>query len=179
MIFLFANKALFPGLAIFKLGGFAAKAFPGGFFSSLVHLLQYLFLPVLSLSLGLGVLIFKHLQDKISEERKSIYVMAAVSRGLSESRVFFKYILPNAINPLLTIIGSMFMGLLGGSVIIETIFSLPGLGGLMFSAFMNDDWPVLFGFCFIGAIMTLLGYLLTDLLYLLFDPKLRLEGKSS
>ena len=73
----------------------------------------------------------------------------------------------------------MFMGLLGGSIIIETIFSLPGLGGILFSSFMSNDWPVLFAFCFIGAIMTLLGYLLTDLLYLLFDPKLRLEGKNS
>lgn len=179
LIFLFANKALFPDLAIFSLGGFVSKALPKGGFAVIAHILEYLFLPVLCLSLGTGIFIFKHLQDKIIEEKSSLYVMAAHSRGLSKSKIFFRYILPNGINPLLTIIGSMFVGLLGGSVIIETIFSLPGLGGILFSSYQSNDWPVLFAFCFIGAIMTLLGYILTDLLYLFFDPKLRLEGKNS
>jgi peptide/nickel transport system permease protein len=169
LIFFFANKFLFPGISIFKLG---TADLSGG----LSEIFQYLSLPIFCLTFPIVIVIYKHLRENIVLETYKQYVEAARAMGLEERKIFISYILPNAINPLLTIVGSLFSRLLVGSVVIESIFFIPGLGGLLFDAFMSNDWPVLYALCFISGLMTLIGYLISDVLYILFDPKLRLGG---
>lgn len=169
LIFFFANNILFPHLSFFKIGVSGATE---GIFSYF----QYLSLPIFCLAFPIVILLYKLLRENINIELQKQYVQAARARGLKEKTIFRSYVLPNAVNPLLTAIGSMFSRLLVGSVIIESIFFIPGLGGLLFDAFMSNDWPVLYALCFISGIMTLVGYIISDILYFLFDPKLRIGG---
>lgn len=169
LIFFFANKILFPELSLFRLGALEKDA-------DILNVFQYLTLPILCLSFPIVLSLYKHLRENISNELRKQYVQAARARGIEEKQIFILYVLPNALNPLLTIVGTLFSRLLVGSVIIESIFFIPGLGGLLFDAFMSNDWPVLYALCFISGIMTLIGYLISDILYLFFDPKLRRGG---
>lgn len=169
LIFFFANKILFPELSFFRIGAVEKDA-------SILDTFQYLTLPIFCLAFPIILSIYKHLRENISKEYSRQYVQAARARGIKEKQIFSLYVLPNALNPLFTFIGTLFSRLLVGSVIIESIFFIPGLGGLLFDAFMSNDWPVLYALCFISGIMTLIGYLISDLLYLFFDPKLRLGG---
>ena len=79
--------------------------------------------------------------------------------------------------PIITILGLSVPGLLGGSVIFETIFSIPGLGRLFFDAVLSRDYPVIMGMLMMGAILTLIGNLLADAAYAMADPRIRLSGK--
>ena len=172
LIFLFANQARFSALGFFDIGSFTLTS--SGI--SLIGLIKVYTLPVICLAFPITWSIYKHLRDKIKEEWKMPYVQSARAKGISESKIICQYVLPNSINPLLTIVGSLISKLLAGSIIIESIFAIPGLGGLVFDAFLSNDWPVLYALCFIAGVMTLSGYLLSDILYFLFDPKLRRGG---
>lgn len=169
LIFFFANKILFPELSLFRIGALEKGA-------SVQDIFQYLTLPIFCLAFPITLSIYKHLRENIAKEYSKQYVQAARARGIKEKQIFSLYVLPNALNPLFTLVGTLFSRLLVGSVIIESIFFIPGLGGLLFDAFMSNDWPVLYALCFISGIMTLIGYLISDLLYVVFDPKLRLGG---
>lgn len=172
LIFLFANQARFGALGFFDIGAFTLTS--SGI--SLIGLIKVYTLPILCLAFPITWSIYKHLRDKIKAEWKMPYVQSARAKGIPESKIIRQYVLPNSINPLLTIVGSLISRLLAGSIIIESIFAIPGLGGLLFDAFLSNDWPVLYALCFIAGVMTLSGYLLSDILYFIFDPKLRKGG---
>jgi peptide/nickel transport system permease protein len=101
------------------------------------------------------------------------YITTARAKGLAESTVIFKHAMRNALLPVVTILGLSVPGLIGGSVIFESIFAIPGMGQLFFSAVMSRDYPLVMGELVIGAVLTLLGNLLADISYALVDPRLR------
>ncbi len=103
------------------------------------------------------------------------YIRTARAKGLSERRVLFHHGFRNALLPLITILGLSVPGLLGGSVIFESIFSIPGMGRLFFASVFARDYPVVMGILVIGAVLTLLGNLLADLAYAAADPRIRLQ----
>jgi len=105
------------------------------------------------------------------------YVIAARARGLSEHRVLFRHALKNALLPIITIIGLSIPGLIGGSVIFESIFSIPGMGQLFYQSVMMRDYPVVMGILVIGAFLTLAGNLIADILYAAVDPRIRYDKK--
>ena len=103
------------------------------------------------------------------------YMRTARAKGLSEDVVIYKHGLRNALLPFITMFGLMIPGLIGGSVIIETIFSWPGLGRLGFEAILNRDFPVILTLNFIAAILTLIGTFVSDILYAVADPRIKLQ----
>ena len=105
------------------------------------------------------------------------YIRTARAKGLPESRVIYKHALKNALLPIITILGLSVPGLIGGSVIIETVFSIPGMGRLAFEAVMARDYPVIMAGLVISALLTLLGNLIADISYCWADPRIRTVGR--
>jgi len=101
------------------------------------------------------------------------YVTSARARGLKERVVIFKHALKNALLPVVTILGLSIPGLIGGSVIFESIFSIQGMGMLFYQSVLARDYPVVMGILLIGAILTLIGNLIADISYGLIDPRIR------
>jgi len=101
------------------------------------------------------------------------YIASARAKGLPERRVIYLHAMRNAILPVITILGLSVPELLGGSVIFETIFAIPGMGQLFYQGVMARDYPLIMGILTIGAFLTLLGNLLADVGYALADPRIR------
>ncbi|MBW2187660.1 MAG: ABC transporter permease, partial [Deltaproteobacteria bacterium] len=101
------------------------------------------------------------------------YILTARAKGLSEWTVITKHALRNALLPLITILGLSVPGLIGGSVIFESIFAIPGMGKLFYDGVMMRDYPLIMGILVIGAFLTLIGNMLADVGYALADPRIR------
>lgn len=119
----------------------------------------------------------RYVRNSMIEVLHSDYILFAKAKGLPENIVIYKHALRNALLPLITILGLSLPGLIGGSVIFETIFGIPGIGQLMWQAVMARDYPVIMANLFLTAILTLLGNFLADIGYALADPRIRLEKK--
>jgi peptide/nickel transport system permease protein len=101
------------------------------------------------------------------------YIITARAKGLSENKVIYKHALKNALLPIITLLGLSVPGLIGGSVIFENIFGIPGMGQLFFMGVMSRDYPLVMGILTIGAALTLIGNLLADIGYMIADPRIR------
>jgi peptide/nickel transport system permease protein len=138
-------------------------------------LLKHLILPVgLSAFGGLAGL-SRYMRANMLEVVRQDYILTARAKGLPERVVIYKHALRNALLPVITILGLSVPGLIGGSVIFETIFAIPGMGQLFYMAVMARDYPVVMGILFIGAVLTLIGNLLADLSYAAADPRIRIS----
>ena len=136
---------------------------------------QHLILPVLVSAFGGLAGISRYMRSSMLEVIRQDYIRTARAKGLEESTVLFRHALRNALLPIVTILGLSVPGLIGGSVIFETIFAIPGMGQLFWEATMARDYPVIMGILVIGAILTLLGNLLADLAYAWVDPRVQLR----
>ncbi len=134
---------------------------------------KHLFLPVVVSALGGLAGMSRYTRSSMLEVLRQDYIITARAKGLSESRVIYLHALRNALLPLITILGLSIPGLIGGSVIFESLFAIPGVGQLMWTSVMARDYPVLMGNLVIVSILTLLGNLLADLGYALADPRIR------
>lgn len=139
---------------------------------------HHLVLPVTVASFTAIAGISRYVRSTMNEVLQKPYIRTARAKGLSEGRVVYGHALPNALLPLITILGLSIPGLLGGSVIFETIFSVPGMGRLFFGSVFSRDYPVIMGILVLGACLTLLGNFLADIFYALADPRVRV-GTSS
>lgn len=119
----------------------------------------------------------RYMRSSMVEVLRQDYIRTARAKGLSARRVLFHHGLRNALLPVITILGLSLPDLIGGSVIAETIFSIPGMGRLFYEAVMARDYHVVMALVTIGAILTLLGNLLADLAYAYADPRIRV-GKA-
>ena len=104
----------------------------------------------------------------------SDYVRTALSKGLTEDTVYYVHALRNAALPFVTMFGLLLPGLIGGSVIIEQIFAWPGMGRMAFEAVLTRDFPIIISLNFISAILVLVGTFVSDILYVVVDPRIRL-----
>jgi len=136
---------------------------------------KHLILPVFVSSIGSLAAMSRYMRGSMLEVLHKDYIKTARAKGLSERKVVYKHALKNAILPIITILGLSVPGLIGGSVIIETIFGIPGMGRLFFESVMGRDYPVIMAILVIGALLTLLGNLLADISYSLADPRIRYE----
>lgn len=118
---------------------------------------------------SLGSMII-YIRSLTLEILKSDYYFFAKSRGLSSKQLLRRYILPNLLPPIVTLLGLSLPGLIGGSVILETIFGIEGMGQLFYSSALSRDYPVIMGILMIGAFLTLLGNVIADLLLLKLNP---------
>ena len=143
--------------------------------AALWDLLKHLILPVLLSAFGGLAGLSRYMRANMLEVIRQDYIMTARAKGLSERVVIYKHALRNALLPVITILGLSVPGLIGGSVIFETIFAIPGMGQLFYMSVMSRDYPTIMGILFIGAILTLLGNLIADVSYALADPRIRVS----
>ena len=115
----------------------------------------------------------RYMRSNMLEVIRQDYVATARAKGLPEGTVVFRHAMRNALLPVITILGLSVPDLLGGSVIFETIFAIPGMGQLFYQGVMSRDYPLIMGILTIGAFLTLLGNLLADVGYALADPRIR------
>lgn len=141
----------------------------------LFDLIRHLIMPVLLSAFGGLAGFSRYMRANMLEVIRQDYITTARAKGLPERTVIFKHALRNALLPLITILGLSVPGLIGGSVIFETIFAIPGMGQLFYMAVMSRDYPTVMGILFIGAVLTLLGNLLADVSYALVDPRVRVS----
>ena len=136
--------------------------------------IKYLILPVTALLLGEMASLARMMRSSTIEVLRLEYITHARAKGLSESVVLWRHALPNAFAPVLTVLGLMLGSLLGGAVVIETVFTLPGLGRFLVDGIYARDYPVVQGTLLLVAGIYVLTNPVVDLLYPIFDPRVRL-----
>jgi len=146
------------------------------FFEKLIDIARHLVLPIFVSAFGSLAGISRYMRSSMVHILKQDYIRTARAKGLKEKEVIYKHALKNALLPIVTILGLSVPGLIGGSVIFESIFSIPGMGRLFYESVMARDYPVIMGVLVIGAILTLLGNLLADISYAAVDPRIKLEA---
>ncbi len=132
----------------------------------------HLFLPVVLLSYDGFAGLSRYMRASMLEVLGQDYVQVARAKGLSERIVVLKHVMRNSLIPMVTILASILPGLIGGSVIIETIFSIPGLGQLGYEAVLARDYPIVMALFSVSALLTLLGILISDILLAVVDPRI-------
>ncbi len=135
---------------------------------------KHLILPVFIYTSGSWAGMSRFMRSSMLEVLRQDYIMTARAKGLPSHIVLFKHALRNALMPVITLLGLSVPALIGGSVIIESIFALPGLGQLFYQAVMSRDYPLIMGSLVLGAVLTLLGNLLADVGYGMADPRIRI-----
>lgn len=141
----------------------------GQFFDRANHLIMPVTLSAFAGLAGLS----RYMRANMLEVIRQDFITTARAKGLSESTVLYKHALRNAILPVVTLLGLSLPGMIGGSVIFESIFAIPGLGQLFYQGVMSRDYPLVMGGLVIGAVLTLFGNLLADISYALVDPRIR------
>ena len=147
---------------------------PTGIWARAMDRTWHLVLPsLLGATAGIAVL-SRYVRSQMLEVISSDYVRTARAKGLPEDAVLYRHALRNGLLPFVTMLGLLIPGLIGGSVIFETIFAWPGIGRLGYEAILARDYPVVIALNFIAALLTVVGTLLSDVLYMLVDPRIRL-----
>jgi peptide/nickel transport system permease protein len=136
-------------------------------------LAKHLILPIGIATFGSLAGLSRYMRSTMLEVLSQDYITTARAKGVRERVVIYKHALKNALLPVITLLGFSLPGLIGGSVIFETIFAIPGMGQLFYQGVMARDYPLVMGILVIGAFLTLIGNLLADLCYGLADPRIR------
>jgi peptide/nickel transport system permease protein len=137
---------------------------------------RHLILPVAIAASGSLAGISRYMRSSMVHIMTQDYIRTARAKGMSEKDVIYKHALKNAMLPVVTILGLSVPGLIGGSVIFESIFAIPGMGRLFYEAVMARDFNTIMGILSIGAVLTLIGNLLADIAYFYADPRIRVTG---
>jgi peptide/nickel transport system permease protein len=194
---------LAAGINVFSLFGFAAPVFWSGLmllllFASLIPIMpsggiydvvnggtgwrkvldiaHHLVLPATSLALIFLALYSRLARASMLEVLGSDYVRTARAKGLKESTVMFKHALRNALIPVVTVAGLQFSAMLAGAVLVESVYTWPGLGQLAFESILRRDNQLMLGILMLSAVLVTIGNMLTDLLYRLIDPRIHLDS---
>ncbi|MFT4044759.1 MAG: ABC transporter permease [Gordonia sp. (in: high G+C Gram-positive bacteria)] len=139
---------------------------------------QYLVLPAVTLGLPTGAVLARFLTESLGTELRQSYVTTATALGVSRTRIVLRHVLPNALPPALTVFGIAAGGLLGGAVLVESIFAWPGLGLLLQEAIDNRDYPLVQVLLLVAVAVFVLIQLVTDVAYALLDPRIRLGASA-
>ncbi len=156
----------FPLVGIISEG---AGALP--WYSQVANVAWHLVLPVVCLTYGGFAFLARFGRTVTLEVIRQDFIRTARAKGLREWRVIVRHGVTNALIPFITLMGTLLPGLLGGSIVIEQIFGIPGMGKLSFEAVMARDYPLVMAIATIDALLTLVGLLISDLLYVLVDPR--------
>jgi peptide/nickel transport system permease protein len=152
------------------------SAFPvGGYGEGPLGHLRSMFLPSLTVALGIAPILIRSLRAALLEVLESDYVTTARSKGLSERRVLVRHALRNAVVSTVSVLGVNIGFLVGGTLVIEQVFALPGVGQLMINSIFQRDFPVVQAVTLAFAVIVVLVYLLTDVAHALLDPRVRFD----
>ena len=152
------------------------RLFPvGGYGEGLTGHLHSMFLPALTVALGIAPILIRSLRASLLQVLESDYITTARSKGIPERRVVLRHALRNAVSSTVSVLGVNIGFLVGGTVVIEQVFALPGVGQLMISSVFQRDFPVVQGVTLLFGIMVVLVYLATDVVHSLLDPRVRFD----
>jgi len=160
-------------LEIMPLSGIANPVTPHGTFGWYIDVLHHLFLPVMSLSSIYLASYSRLARASMMDILGSDFIRTARAKGLGERAVIYKHALRNAVIPVITIAGLQFSHIFSGAVVVETVFTWPGLGTLAFESILRGDTPTVMGILFFSAMIVIIVNLLTDLAYRIVDPRIR------
>lgn len=171
-----ATPGFWIGILLLILLGVKVHVFPvGGAGKSPRDWPYYLFLPALTLALHVAAVLTRNLRDSLLTMMDAEHVLVARAKGLDARRVMLGHVLRNAMISTVTLFGLYIGYLVGGSVIIESVFALPGMGSMIVQAILGRDYQVVQGFTLIYAILVSVVYLLTDIAYSFVDPRVSLS----
>jgi len=142
-----------------------------GYGNTFTDHLWHLFLPALTIAVSLAPILIRSLRNSLIDTLRLDHVLMARAKGLREQRVIRRHVLRNALISTVTILGVNLGFLIGGTVVIENIFSIPGLGYLMLTSISTRDYPVVQGLTLVFAVLVILVNLLTDITYSILDPR--------
>lgn len=167
----------FMGILLTLIFGLGLQFFaPGQYISyekNVAGFFAYLIWPALAIALPKVAMVVRFLRNSIAEELEKEYVRTAYAKGLSKRRILYKHVLKNACIPVLSIVGIVAADFVAGSIVVEQVFSLPGVGRLLIASISNRDYPVVAVLVvFIAAVVMLMNYLI-EVLYTLVDPRIR------
>ena len=140
-----------------------------------VSFFTYMILPAISVSIPKIAMVIKFLRVSMLEQMKQNYVITAKGKGLNSVRILTVHVLKNALIPVLTIMGMIVGDLLAGSIVVEQVFNIPGLGRLLVTSIGNRDYPVVSTIIVFIASVVMIAYGLIDILYIMADPRMRRE----
>lgn len=174
-----AFPPFFAGILITLVFGRIFKLFtPGGYISyerSISGFIGYLFFPSLAIALPKAAMAVKLLRSSVINESKLDYVRTAYSRGNRTRDVLYKHVLKNALIPVITFLGMALSDMIAGSIIIEQVFSIPGLGRILLTSISNRDYPVVMAVIVCIALLVLVVNMIVDIIYGLVDPRISVE----
>jgi peptide/nickel transport system permease protein len=139
---------------------------------------RHLVLPITCMTYYTLAVLSRYMRTGMLETIGQDFIRTARAKGLSESAVIYRHAVRNSLIPIVTLMADVLPALIGGSIVIETIFSIPGMGLLSYEAVFNRDYPVLMGIFTISAFLTLIGILISDFLYTLVDPRIAYEKRA-
>ncbi|MDQ6673198.1 MAG: ABC transporter permease [Chloroflexota bacterium] len=175
-LFILTTPNFWFGILLILVFSLALKWFPvAGFGKSLQEHIWYLFLPALTLGLQLAAVLIRNLRSQVILTLRSDFVRTARAKGLSEQLVLLRHVLGNALLSTVTIFGLQFGFLVGGTLVIETVFAVPGLGQLLFTSITSRDYPVVQAITIVSAMLVIIVNLLVDLSYSFLDPRVTYE----
>jgi peptide/nickel transport system permease protein len=164
------------GILLILLFGLTLRWFPvAGFGETAPEHIWYLFLPALTLALQLSAVLIRNLRSQIILTLRSDYVRTARAKGLSETLVLLRHVLRNALLSTVTIFGLQFGFLVGGTIVVETVFALPGTGQLLVQSIAARDYPVVQAITVVSAVLVIVVNLAVDLSYSFLDPRVTYE----
>jgi len=162
---------IFPSIGTSSLP--ASAPFLERFFDNAAHLI----LPIFCLTYGSVAVMTRLLRSSMLATLQQDFIRTARAKGLEERTVFWKHAFKNSIFPFITIFGNVLPSAFAGSVVIEVIFNIQGMGYLMWNSIFARDWPVVYGVLMISAVLTIVGILLADILYAVVDPRVKFGKK--
>ena len=172
LLMTFANPDVlhwFPASGVEPVRGFAPDA---SFFEIWGARAEYLVLPIISYTYSSFAFLSRTMRVSMLEIVNQDYIRTARAKGLSENTVIYKHGLRNALLPIITVFANIFPVAIGGSVILEVIFTIPGMGSEVFNAIVNQNYPMIITVLTITGVLTLVGYLVSDILYAVVDPRI-------
>jgi len=160
----------------FPVAGMRDVTIEGGFWVHFVDVVRHMVLPVITLGSIFLALYSRLSRATMMEVLGSDYIRTAKAKGLTEREIVYKHALKNSLSPVITLAGLQFSAVISGAVLVETVFSWPGLGTLAFQSIIARDTPTILGILFFSALVVIVGNLLTDLALRLVDPRVRSKG---
>lgn len=141
-------------------------------FEKFLDYVWHLILPIIIITYGSFAYLSRQMRTSMLEVVRQDYIRTARSKGLAEKTIIFKHALRNSLIPIVTMLASLLPSMISGSIIIETIFSIPGMGLLGYEAIMSRDYPIVMAVFTISSVLTLFGILIADILYSVVDPRI-------
>ena len=174
-----AVPSFWLGILLIMLFAVTLQVLPSGdfipFSEDPLGCIRSLILPSVAIAIGTSAVVIRYLKNTLLDQMNLDYVRTARSKGATQKRVLYRHVLKNALLPTITILGMTVVDVLGGSIIVENVFNLPGIGHLITSGVGNRDFPLVQVLVFYLAFMVIVINLVVDLLYMAVDPRIRLE----